>query len=121
MQSFRWLFQQVEKQAQATSNTSFMSSIAHSTSASNVSTVTINVPEPSQPSLLSPSNKTKQSTTSQSVENLAAGTSVPVLNSATSPAIPANKYQPQSNSTPLIPGYSFAYNAMMSMYLFVMY
>lgn len=111
------LISQVEKQAQLSSTTSHSSSTFITGTTTSSATAVSNISEPSQSSLLSPINKTKPSTTSQSVENLASVANSSVLNQTTSPNVPANKYQQQSsNVTPLIPGFPFGYNAMMSKY-----
>lgn len=108
---------QVEKQAQLTSTSSLSSSTLSTGTTTTSAAAASNISEPSQSSLLSPINKTKPSTTTQSVENAATVASASVLNQTTFPNVPAIKYQQQSASVPpLIPGYSFGYNAMMSKY-----
>lgn len=122
----------IEKQAQLTSITNFASNntsninsnINHSNNNSSSKVITdspapnlviSNISEPSTPSKLSsPSNKPKQSAISQTTE-IPIVSNISLSNQTTSPRL-STKYQQQTGPTPVIPGYSFGYNEMTSMY-----
>lgn len=104
---------QVEKQAQLTASAASFTSSAHLSSNLAFNNQS---ESSSQSSLLSP--KAELNATNQSGESVLAGTNISMA--TTSPIGTANKYQQSSNAAPLIPGYSFAYNAMSSTYNFLL-